>query len=203
MEVEWIFRIISIIVGAIAIRKALADIVRGRHGDLREEYKFARDFIHEMNLNPKMHPFLRQKGYQAIAGDARLSAGEIEYLLTLHHPARAIRDYVFGKFYLEHLATATNRQIVFKKKYRSRWKRFSRKILFMGLYLLCFCFAFAPVALPLFNKFSSAQLLTAFVFTAILFLPASFMALIEGIRVTTAEILVRNQQKHSQDLIVA
>lgn len=61
------------------------------------------DFLQEVNSNKQLHPFLREKGYQAIAGDKQIGANEIEYLLSLKGPERALRDYVLGRPYLEHL----------------------------------------------------------------------------------------------------
>lgn len=203
MDFDLLIKLATLFGGAVATWKVVVELLRGKHGHLREEYKFARDFIKDVSENPKMHPFLRQKGYQAIAGDTRLSASEIEYLLTLHDSARSLKDYVLGKPYLEHLATAAGSQVVFKRKFEARLVRFSRKVFFFVLYLLCYFAGFAPVALPVFKAMSPAQVLVTFAFTALLFFPAAFLALRAGVRVARAEVLVKNQQKHSQGIVVA
>lgn len=203
MEFDVVIKFATLLGGAVATWRVVVELLRGRHGHLREEYRFARDFIKEVSESPKMHPFLRQKGYQAIAGDTRLSAGEIEYLLTLHDSARSLKDYVLGKPYLEHLATAAGSQIVFKKRFEPRWPRLSRKAIFFVLYLLCYFAGFAPVAFPAFKAMPPAQALVTFAFTAALFFPAGFLALRAGVRIARAETLVKNQQKHSQGIVVA
>jgi hypothetical protein len=203
MDFDIVIKIATLLGGAVATWRVVVELLRGRHGHLREEYKFARDFLKEVNENPKMHPFLKQKGYQAIAGDTRLSAGEIEYLLTLHDSARSLKDYVLGKPYLEHLATAAGSQIVFQRKFESRWPRLLRKALFFVLYLMCYFAGFAPITFPLFKTMPPAQALITFAFTAALFFPAGFLALRAGVRVARAETLVKNQPKHVQGILVA
>ncbi|MFD2450707.1 hypothetical protein [Ideonella paludis] len=130
MNFDDLIKLVTLFGGPVATWKVMEELLRGRRSHLREEYKFARDFLKEVDDNPKMHPFLKQKGYQAIAGDTSLSAGEIEYILSLHDSARALKDYVLGKPYLEHLTTATSRQIVFKQRYESPWPRRVRKVFF-------------------------------------------------------------------------
>ena len=203
MNFDLVIKLATLLGGAVATWRVVVELLRGRHGQLREEYKFARDFIKEVNESPNMHPFLRQKGYQAIAGDTRLSAGEIAYLLTLQDSAQSVKDYVFGKPYLEHHATAVGSQVVFKRRFESRGARLSRKVLFFMLYLLCYFAGFAPVALPAFKAMPPAQALITFAFTAVIFFPAGFFALRAGIRVARAEVLVKSQQKHSQGIVVA
>lgn len=203
MNFDLIAKLATLLGGAVATWRVVVELLRGRHGHLREEYKFARDFIKEVSESPNMHPFLKQKGYQAIAGDTRLSASEIEYLLTLHDSVRSLKDYVLGKPYLEHLATAAGSQVVFKRKFESRWPRLLRKFFFFALYLIFYFAGFAPVALPAFSAMQPTQALMAFAFTAALFFPAGFLALRAGVRVARAEVLVKNQQKHSQGIVVA
>ena len=45
------------------------------------------------------------------------STAEIEYLVSLERSDRALRDYVLGLPYLEHLPEVGNLEIAFKKKY--------------------------------------------------------------------------------------
>lgn len=203
MNFDLVIKLATLLGGAVATWRVVVELLRSKHGHLREEYRFARDFINEVTANPKMHPFLKQKGYQAIAGDERLSAGEIEYLLTLNDSARSLKDYVLGKPYLEHLATSAGRQVVFKQKFGSRWSRLSRKVLFFILYLLCYFAGFAPVALPAFKAMQPAQALITFAFTAAFFFPASFLSLRAGVRIARAEVLVKNQHKNNPGVIHA
>lgn len=203
MDNDLFIKLGTLMAGAITSWKVVVELLRGRHGHLREEYKFARSFLTDLSDEPAMHPFLRQKGYQAIAGDTRLSAAEIEYLLTLHDPARALKDYVLGKPCLDYFATAAGSQVVFKRKYTRPWSRLWRKIIFFCLYMLCYFAGFAPVVLPAFRAASPAQALLMFAVSAVLSFPAAFLALRAGVRIGRAEGLVSSQQKHGPANVIA
>ncbi|MFL9898833.1 hypothetical protein PQR71_11815 [Paraburkholderia fungorum] len=105
---------------------------------MRDEYKFAKDYLEDQSKNPKMHPFLRELGCRAIAGDERLTAEEVEYLLSLTNPDRALKDYVMGRPYLAHLPTGGNLKVNFREKFRKafprKWRQFS--FCFYTFYLL-------------------------------------------------------------------
>lgn len=139
-----------------------------------------------------MHPFLRQKGYQALAGDNRLTAQVVEYLLTLPESALALRRYVMGLPYLQHTATVVGSQVSFKRQYASHAARFSRKVAYFVAYLLLYALGAAPLFSPrLFGHTPSPSLL----FTTALFCwPLAALSLWSGIRITAAESLVGAQR---------
>lgn len=197
MNLDLIAKLGALLLGAISTLKLTYDWLYGRQGRLREEYRFANDFLRAVGENSHMHPFVKQKGYQAVAGDTRLSANEIEYLLTLHDSARALGDYVLGRPYLKHFATAKEAQITFHPKYKAHWPRFWRKTWYLGLYLIFFAGAFAPLFLPAFKSLQPSQALVLFAFTFPLLIPPSFLALRAAVRIARAEALVANQHKHS------
>jgi len=203
MDLDLIAKLGALLLGAISTLKLTYDWLYGRQGRLREEYRFANDFLSALRENSQMHPFVRQKGYQAIAGDTRLSANEIEYLLTLHDSARALRDYVLGRPYLKHFATAKETQITFQPKYEARWPRLWRKSWYLGLYFVFFAAAFAPLILPAFKSLQPSHALVLFAFTFPLLVPPGFLALRAGVRIARAEVLVANQHKHTQGILLA
>jgi hypothetical protein len=188
--------------GAIALWKIGVEVLRGRHGHLREEYKFARDFLQDLGENQRMHPFLRQKGYQAIAGDTRLSTHEIEYLLTLNDAARSLKDYVVGRPYLQHLVTSASNQVVFRDKFVHRTSRRWRKVLYFSLYLLCYLAVFAPLFLWAFRLVEASNAVLASSISAIPFFTAAVLSIREAVRIGRAEALVDNQQKYDQAVVL-
>ena len=121
MELDILLKSGTLLLGVIGAGKLLYDLWIIKHSRMRDEYTFAKTFFHEVSTNPTSHPFLREKGYQAIAGDRQLSADTIEYLLSLENPDRALRDYVLGRPYLEHLPQSGNLQIEFRKRYKNKW----------------------------------------------------------------------------------
>ena len=81
VDIEQILKIGAFFLSAVATWKVIIELLRGRQGRLREEYIFAKAFFEHVQSEPNLHPFLKEKGYQAIAGDPTLTAAEIEYLL--------------------------------------------------------------------------------------------------------------------------
>ncbi|MFL9914855.1 hypothetical protein PQR75_05535 [Paraburkholderia fungorum] len=122
---------------------------------MRDEYKFAKDYLEDQSKNPKMHPFLRELGCRAIAGDERLTAEEVEYLLSLTNPDRALKDYVMGRPYLAHLPTGGNLKVNFREKFRKAFPRKWRQFSFLLLYVLFAALASGPF---LFSRFLFAQI---------------------------------------------
>jgi hypothetical protein len=145
VDYELLIKIGTLGIGAIGAAKLFNDLSVSKISHMREEYKFAKDFLSDINSGTISHPFLLDKGYQAIAGDKFVQAEEVVYLLSLQNPELAIRDYTFGRRYLEHLPRNGNLEIEFKKKYKGKWPRFWRKYLYLGLYLGLFFLAFTPL----------------------------------------------------------
>jgi hypothetical protein len=203
MDIDLLAKLGALAIGAVSTLKLAYDWLYGRQGRIREEYKFAREFLADLERAPKMHPFLREKGYQAIAGDTRLAAGEIEYLLTLRDSPRALKDYVLGRPYLQHFATAGEKQLAFSPKFRSRWPRLWRKLWYLTLYFLFFAGAFLPLLLPALKALPPGQALVLFAFSFVLFVPPGFLALRAGVRIARAEALVEHQHKNPGGILLA
>lgn len=200
MDINLIAKIGALVLGSISTLKLTYDWLHGRQGRLRDEYKFAKEFLRDLGEDKPMHPFVKQKGFQAIAGDSSLSSGEIEYLLTLHDCARALRNYVLGRRYLQYYATAQGNQVDFQKKYQPKWPRLWRKSVYLLLYFIFFVGAFAPLLLPALTPLKASQALVLFAASFPLLAPSAFLVLREGIRIGSAEHLVANQHKHSNEL---
>ncbi len=197
MDFDVVVKSATLLIGAIGSGKLLYDLSVGKGSRMREEYKFAKDFLDQIKSGPKLHPFLREKGYQAIAGDQELSGDEIEYLLSLKRPDLALRDYVLGRPYLEHLPNAGDLQINFKKRYRESWSRWWRKIMYSALYLVLFFAAFSPLLLSRMFKTGLTEIFVACVFSITVFGSYAWFALKEATRIVRAEKLVKNQDKHT------
>jgi len=196
MNLETFFKLFPLVAGLFAIWKIVIEMTAGRRGQFREEYRFAREFLEDIKKNPQMHPFIRQKGYQALAGDNRLSAQEVEYLLTLPESARALRLYVMGRPYLQHRATAIGSQIVFQDKYAGQVARTTRKITYFVLYAGFYALGAVPLfRLPL-NLIGLAPSLPLFAASAFFCWPLAGLALWSGLRVAAAESLVGKQHSN-------
>jgi hypothetical protein len=202
MDWDIFIRIITLLIGVIGAGKLLYDLSITKRSRMRDEYNFAKNFLDEVNLNPGLHPFLREKGYQAIAGDTRMTGSEIEYLLSLEGPDRALRDYVLGRAYLEHFPQTGNLQIEFKKKYEKRRARQLRIYLYFGIYVaLAFC-GFSPLILTGIFSMSFTQTILSLTLSIIVCAPYAWLALMAAVRIHRAQMLVEHQHKHTKRIVV-
>jgi len=186
-----IVKLATLLLGVVALWKVIPEIIRGRHGDLREEYKFAKDFFADVKQNSHMYPFVNQKGYQAIAGDARITSAEVDYLLTFPNSVLTIKDYVFSRKCLECLVTDAGPQLVFRDGFKSRFSRFLGKIFHFMFYIVCCLFGVVPLILFAFHLVPLERALVAFFFTGLLFIPMGCYFLMEGMRIGRAEMLIK------------
>ena len=194
-------RLLPILIGLAGAAKVVYEMVGAPRGRQREEYRFAMEFLRAIKEDPLMHPFLRETGYQAVAGTRVLSADEVEYLLSLQRPDRAIRNYVLGRLYLEYLPKAGDLKIDFRAKYKSDWSRRWRKSLYFIGYIACWLLAFAPFVTSAFSGGGVAETLLSFGVSLIIFVPLSLWALVSAVSISRAEKLVRNQSKHTQKIV--
>lgn len=202
MDYDLIGKVVTGLAGIVGVAKIFYEFSIGRRSREREEYKFARDFLEDVRSKLDMHPFLKDKGYRAIAGDSLINADEVEYLLSLTRPERALRDYVLGRAYLEHFPHSGNLQIKFKKKYASAWSRKWRMGLYLGLYVTCAGAAVSPWLLASFFGTSGSQMLSASAVTLPVFGFYAWLALRAGARIYRAQMLVDHQHRHTQKIVV-
>lgn len=145
MDIETIAKIVAAGFAIFQVGKALYEIASGNKPKLRDEYRFARDFLDDLASKKDLHPFAVEKGYQAIAGTTTIKGEEVAYILTLENPVRCLRDFVLSRKYIEHINTTGDLQIAFTRKYQNPWARSWRKFVYVTAYVI---FAFGAV-LPL------------------------------------------------------
>jgi hypothetical protein len=202
VDFESLIKVASFVLGLGGAAKVIHEISTGRRSHMRDEYKFAKEFMEALAAPDPMHPFLREKGFQAIAGDNQLSADEVEYLLSLQKPDQALRNYVLGKRYIDHLPHMGNLQVKFRAKYEGSWSRNWRKTFYLLAYTLLVFLAFSPLLLSKFLFQSFTEVLTAFGLTLLVFGPYAWFSLVAVTRIYRAEKLVRNQSKHTQSIVL-
>ncbi|RFA30004.1 hypothetical protein CAI21_07220 [Alkalilimnicola ehrlichii] len=118
MNIELIIKVVLAAVAVIGLWPILYGIIAGKKIRLREEYRFAKEFLDDLASGRQMHPYALEKGCQAIAGTTAIKAIEVQYILTLENPASCLRDFVLARSYLEHLETAGDLKITFSKNTR-------------------------------------------------------------------------------------
>lgn len=202
MEIDTILKSAAALTGVVGAAKIIYELSIGGRGRLREEYRFAKEFMDALEENPRIHPFLKEKGYQAVAGDRSLAASEIEYLLSLQKPDRAVRDYVLGRHYLEHLQSAGNLQLSFRGKYKNSWSRKWRKGIYFLVYLVLAILAILPMLTPTLFGSEPSQVVVALSFCLVGFGPFAWMAVTAAARIHRAEYIVKHQSKHTQRILM-
>jgi hypothetical protein len=194
---EMIIKMAPFVIGLIgvlvAVWRFMVEMPRGRQGNLRDEYKFFKDFLADLKAHPDMHPFLMEKGYQAVSGGAEVSGAEMEYILQLHGSVEALRKFVSGRRYLDFYTTSTDQKIKFKRKYLNNWTRFWRKWAYAGVYFICSSIAVSPLLLPGLKLMSPEKTLVSLILTLSVFFPIAIMALRAAVRINNAESLIKSQ----------
>jgi hypothetical protein len=200
MDVDVIVKVATFVLGVIGTGKLFYDLAIGKRTRMRDEYKFAKEYLEDQSRDPKMHPFLRELGCRAIAGDERLTAEEVEYLLSLANPDRALKDYVMGRPYLAHLPTGGNLKVNFKEKFHKTFPRKWRQFSFLFLYVLFSALAFGPFLFSRFLFKDIREMLLVSGFAVVVFGPYAWYSLQAAARIRRAERLVENQAHHTQSI---
>ena len=195
MNIETVIQFVPVAVAAFTIRKGLVELLQGSRRGMEQDYKFAKEFLKDIFEDKPLHPYLREKGYRALAGSDQVSAAEVEYLLTMAPPDKALRNYSLGRSYLEHFSTARDAQIGFKPKYQSQSARTLRKWWYFALYMAAFILGFSPLITWNTRFLADKDPWTLTALTCVMCLPIAYMSLREGVRIGRAEALVASQRK--------
>jgi hypothetical protein len=195
MEIETIIKVIGAIVAISSAGKIIYDITTGKKSRLREDYKFAKEFLEEIKNNPGLHPFAIEKGYHAIAGSTNLSSEEVAYLLSLKNPGKCLSDYALSKKYLQTINTDGDFYLVFARKHSSSRIRLIKKSFYLFFYAIFAIIAISPIFAP--SKYAVIGIITlpGFGYYALL-------SLNSFIKIERGEKLVKNQQRHTQKILL-
>lgn len=180
----------------IAVAKFTYDKKSKSKSDLKQDYTFSRSFLLEDLKNYELTPFLKEKGYQAVAGTSAIRADEVEYLLTLEGSGRWLMDYVYCIKYLDKKETLKSKKIAFNEKYKKKQARLIRKFIYLLVYAV-----FAMLAVfPLINMHTSSvtliELLIQQSVSFLVFITIAAISLLELIKLVKAEELVNKQEKY-------
>lgn len=203
MSFETIIKLFGAIAAVISAGKIIYEITAGMKSRLRDEYKFAKEFLADVKNVPDLHPFTLEKGYQAIAGTTTLKTEEVSYILSLKNPVQCLKDYALSKGYLEHLNTTGDLQIAFADKYKSNWSRGWRKTIYVILYFILAFLALFPLVFSSYFHFTPKQGVGLLVFTIPVISPYAWLSLKSSIRIYRGEKLVNNQNKHTRRIILS
>lgn len=188
MDIELALKLLGSALGVIGTLKLIYDWAASPRGRMREHYNFARDFLRELEANPKMHPYLVESGFRAVAGTRNITASEARYIIGLE-PAITLSDYVFARPCLQVIDSGEGLMPAFRSAHVNSRQRFWRKTGYLAIYFLA---ALAPVwlfvlgAAQVVPRREALQLAIA----ACGLWPLAFLAMLEGARIGRAEAIV-------------
>lgn len=142
-NIDIVFKLIGLIAAVVGLPRIIEELTNLKRSRHREEFKFIKEFVTELG---SAHPFVIEKGYLAISGDATLTAKEITYLFSLRSPGHALRKYTKARKYLEFKESpaSAGAKIEFRKQYTEGKRKWLKK-LYVGCYVVFASLAFAPL----------------------------------------------------------
>jgi hypothetical protein len=135
-----VIKIAGVIASAFAVFKIILEFPITNRSQLREEYKFCKEFIEDLEAKDDIHPLLVEKACEAIGGKMYAGVSEIRFLLNFPQPSLALRSYGQAKRYL--MFDEDESQIRFKPPYRNAHDRKQIKRRYSLLYFLFSSIAF-------------------------------------------------------------
>ncbi|MEM5372838.1 hypothetical protein V4C53_43515 [Paraburkholderia azotifigens] len=145
IDLKITLQILGTLVALVGIPKVYLDSSIASRSRLRDDYKFAKEYLSDVHGEESMHRYLREKGSQAITGKRDADPEHVEFLLSLVKPSKALHLYAAGKQCLETSYANGNRylenpnrsgvvSLVFKNRFQKRWKRNFVRWFFFLLY---------------------------------------------------------------------
>lgn len=190
-----LFALASAIAGAI---KIINDIYGSGRNRLKEDYRFAKEFLSEVDSNPDLHHLTIERGYYALAGTSEMSVSEIKYLISLSNPQNKLIDFVYSKKYIE-LDKARER-VVYKIKYRNDFSRLWRKRAHFIIYVVTAFLAFSPLLIVQYFSLNIKYLL--FLLLTVPYFGYFALSSLQSYRkISKGEELVNNQDSHGSLLV--
>ncbi|WP_095129527.1 hypothetical protein [Pseudomonas sp. Irchel s3h14] len=199
MELGYIIKIIVALGTMAGAAKVVYELSVGGKLRLREEYRFAKEFLKDLETTPKLHHLAEERGYYALAGTSSMKASEIKYLVSLRDADRRLKDYVLARRYVV-LKEGTNK-IGFRDKYRSVWSRTWRKVIHIITYMIGSFLSFSPLlVIQPFGLPPKYMLLVFITLPCFGFFAVDFMR--SFVKISRGEVLVKEQQEHAPRIYV-
>ncbi|CAK3463188.1 hypothetical protein [Vibrio crassostreae] len=200
MEISDWFKVPALLSAFVVLSKFLYDVASGKLTKLREEYRFAKELLNDIESG-SLHPYVKQKGYQALVGTTNISTEEVEYILTLKDSVQCLNDYVLAREYLERVESRGNTQLHFKSEYQSDNKRLALIIWYVFWYFIFAMFVASPFILNIYYDFTVIDFLVLVTISASIFAFPAWRSLKRGARISRGQHLVKNQKSHSWELL--
>lgn len=194
MDLSFIIKIIIALGTMAGAAKIVYELAVGGKLRLREEYRFAKEFLKDLESPDTLHHLAEERGYYALAGTSSMKVSEIKYLVSLTDADRRLKDYVLSRKYVT-LNEQTSR-ISFHERYKSSWSRNWRKCIHIAAYMIGCLLAFSPLLV-----IQPLGLPPKYMLLILVTLPCFGSFAVEFIRsfvkISRGEALVKEQQEHA------
>jgi hypothetical protein len=190
-----VIKLTAVVIGVMGALKKLYGTRFESHSRLREEYIFAKGVLSDLSKD-NVHPYLKEKGYQALVGATKIRDYEVSYLLSLNYPSRSLKDFIYTRALLENFEES-DLKLKFKSRYYSKLSRGLRK---WSSFVIYFIFGFALVIPMTFFKqitYSGVDLIFLLSVWYLFSIFGAIWALTSHMKISRAEVLVDNQEPHS------
>lgn len=182
----------------LGILKVIYEVWTYLQNRLHQNYKLAKEIFDDIHNNPSMHPYVLERGYQALAKSKNIKIPEAQYLTSLVNPNSSLTNYIKAKSYLL-FSPDKDKKVEFQKKHESKLLRRIRKAFHMSLYwifgfIAIFPIFFLGVLVPNKELWTSALVIGTFLIN---FGALSLFSLDEYFIIRRAEELVENQKIYS------
>lgn len=194
MEISLILKIIMAIGVMIGAARIINEFSTGSKLKLREEYRFAKDFLSDVAEPNKLHHLAVERGYYALAGTSSIKVSDIAYLISLQNPDKSLKDYALSRRYVEF--NEQLHRVIFRSKFKNKFSRLWRKAIHFTAYVMFAGLALSPLMLA-----GPYNLGLKFMLLALATIPSfgffAFDSLRSFIKIQRAEALVKEQAKHA------
>lgn len=121
--IEFAVKAITAIGAPFATYKVFMEVMAARRSRRSDDLKVTKELV-EL-AEKKAHALLVEKAYAALTGDQSLSSEQIQHLLSLPTPGRAISEFTAGRDFLEicEATSASPTKVGFRQKYASHQSR--------------------------------------------------------------------------------
>lgn len=194
MELEFYLKLIPVTLGVFGAIIAYLNFSTSSRASLREQYKFAKEAMKDFKEDPQMHPFIKEKALQAIAGTKTISTEEMEYILTLEDSPKRLNEFSRSKQLLVRFNNSGTKKFTFKGRYDKKMYRLFLKTFYSLAYFTFAFAAFSPIVFAGFLKLESGKFGLLFLFTLSIFGFYAFVAANAFAKLRLGESLVSNQK---------
>jgi hypothetical protein len=195
--IDFFIAFAPVAIGVIGLLPLLKKMIIRSNESLRAEYIFAKEFLTDIENIPKMHPFTKEKGYQALANNQKIHSEEAEFLLTLTNPVNTLRNFILGREYLELANDSGNKYICFSSKYKLTSSRKWHKLKYTFFYFLFVSLASTPIFISIWIPMNSIQFGIFILVTLSIFCSFAWLSLRKVAYMQNAEALISTQENES------